>query len=106
MLLGIWHMGTLSGEHLKTVDMCLLCFRDRILIFLLPSFARKCSDLELSSYPDVWKSKYFRERIRKHRENPILWEKLSPQLLESVLKGIVGFKIKVGEIQAAYKLCQ
>lgn len=55
MLLGIWHMGTLSGEHLKTVDMCLLCFIDRILIFLLPSFARKCSDLELSSYPDVWK---------------------------------------------------
>ncbi|SCA84261.1 Protease synthase and sporulation protein PAI 2 [Bacillus glycinifermentans] len=46
------------------------------------------------------------EKYEKHREHPILWDKLSPQLLESQLKGIVGFKIKVGEIQAAYKLSQ
>jgi transcriptional regulator len=46
------------------------------------------------------------EKYGKHRENPVLWDKLSPQLLESELKGIVGFKIKVGEIQAAYKLSQ
>ncbi|CAG9609399.1 FMN-binding negative transcriptional regulator [Pseudoneobacillus rhizosphaerae] len=46
------------------------------------------------------------EKYEKHREKPILWDKLSPQLLESELKGIVGFKIKVQEIQAAYKLSQ
>lgn len=46
------------------------------------------------------------EKYEKHRENPILWDKLSPQLLENQLKGIVGFKIKAGEIQAAYKVSQ
>lgn len=46
------------------------------------------------------------EKYEKHRENPILWDKLSPQLLERELKGIVGFKIKIKEIQAAYKLSQ
>jgi transcriptional regulator len=46
------------------------------------------------------------EKYEQHRENPILWDKLSPKLLESELKGIVGFKIKVQEIQAAYKLSQ
>jgi len=46
------------------------------------------------------------EKYEKHRENPVLWEKLSPSLLESELKGIVGFKIKVKEVQAAYKLSQ
>jgi len=46
------------------------------------------------------------EKYEKNRENPVLWDKLSPDLLESQLKGIVGFKIKVGEIQAAYKLSQ
>jgi len=46
------------------------------------------------------------EKHEVNRENPVLWDKLSPQLLESELKGIVGFKIKVGEIQAAYKLSQ
>lgn len=45
-------------------------------------------------------------KYEKHRENPVLWEKLSPQVLESQLKGIVGFKMKVKEIQAAYKLSQ
>ncbi|MEC0768517.1 FMN-binding negative transcriptional regulator [Bacillus atrophaeus] len=46
------------------------------------------------------------QKYEKYRKNPILWDKLSPQLLESQLKGIVGFKIKVGEIQASYKLSQ
>ncbi|MGD6942581.1 FMN-binding negative transcriptional regulator [Cytobacillus gottheilii] len=45
-------------------------------------------------------------KYENHRETPILWEKLSPVLLEKELKGIVGFKIKVEEIQAAYKLSQ
>ncbi|MFJ8067214.1 FMN-binding negative transcriptional regulator [Psychrobacillus sp. NPDC096426] len=46
------------------------------------------------------------EKYEKQRENPVLWDKLSPQLLESQIKGIVGFKIKVQEVQAAYKLSQ
>lgn len=46
------------------------------------------------------------EKYEGHRENPVLWDTLSPKLLESELKGIVGFKIKVEEIQAAYKLSQ
>ncbi|PLT27884.1 FMN-binding negative transcriptional regulator [Peribacillus deserti] len=46
------------------------------------------------------------QKYENHRENPVLWEKLSPKLLEKELKGIVGFKIKVQEIQAAYKLSQ
>jgi transcriptional regulator len=45
-------------------------------------------------------------KYEEKRENPILWDNLSPHLLENELKGIVGFKIKVGEIQAAYKLSQ
>ncbi|MCZ8541612.1 FMN-binding negative transcriptional regulator [Psychrobacillus psychrodurans] len=46
------------------------------------------------------------QKYEKHRKNPVLWEGLSPQLLNKELKGIVGFKIKVQEIQAAYKLSQ
>lgn len=46
------------------------------------------------------------EKYEKHRENPVFWNKLSPKLLESQLKGIVGFKIQVQEIRAAYKLSQ
>jgi transcriptional regulator len=46
------------------------------------------------------------QKYEKHRKNPVLWDKLSPQLLEKQLKGIVGFKIKVQEVQAAYKLSQ
>ncbi|EKN70898.1 negative regulator pai 2 [Neobacillus bataviensis LMG 21833] len=46
------------------------------------------------------------EKYEENHENPVVWYKLSPNLLESELKGIVGFKIKVGEIQAAYKLSQ
>lgn len=44
------------------------------------------------------------EKHEKHRKNPFLGDKLSPQLLERELKGIVGFKIKVEEVEAAYKL--
>ncbi len=46
------------------------------------------------------------EIYEKHRENPVLWDTLSPQLLDGQVKGIVGFKIKVQEVQAAYKLSQ
>ncbi|MFJ7826130.1 FMN-binding negative transcriptional regulator [Psychrobacillus sp. NPDC096623] len=46
------------------------------------------------------------EKYEKQRDNPVLWGKLSPELLESEIKGIVGFKIKVEEVQAAYKLSQ
>ncbi|PSL36327.1 PaiB family negative transcriptional regulator [Planomicrobium soli] len=46
------------------------------------------------------------EKYENHRDAPVLWDKLSPSLLEKELKGIVGFKIKAGEIQAAYKLSQ
>ncbi|QNK87229.1 FMN-binding negative transcriptional regulator [Sporosarcina sp. resist] len=46
------------------------------------------------------------QKYEKHRENPVLWENLSPEILETQLKGIVGFKIKVKEIQAANKLSQ
>lgn len=46
------------------------------------------------------------EKYENNRENPILWESLSTELLEKEMKGIVGFKIKIGEIQAAYKLSQ
>jgi transcriptional regulator len=46
------------------------------------------------------------EKYEENREKPVLWDTLSPHLLESELKGIVGFKIKVEEIQAAYKISQ
>ena len=46
------------------------------------------------------------QKYEKHRSNPVLWDKLSPELLKKQIKGIVGFKITVKEIQAAYKLSQ
>ncbi len=46
------------------------------------------------------------QKYEKHRENPILWETLTTSLLEKELKGIVGFKIKIKEMQAASKLSQ
>jgi transcriptional regulator len=45
-------------------------------------------------------------KYEKHRKDPVLWDKLSPSLLEKELKGIVGFQIEVKEIQAAYKMSQ
>ncbi|MDH5159497.1 FMN-binding negative transcriptional regulator [Heyndrickxia oleronia] len=46
------------------------------------------------------------KKYEKHRKAPILWDNLSSQLLEREIKGIVGFKIKINEIQAADKLSQ
>lgn len=45
-------------------------------------------------------------KYEKHREDPVLWDKLSPSMLEKEIKGIVGFKLKVNEAQAAYKMSQ
>ncbi|MEE3806548.1 MULTISPECIES: FMN-binding negative transcriptional regulator [Lysinibacillus] len=46
------------------------------------------------------------EKYEKFRENSVLWDKLSPELLQQEIKGIKGFKIKIDEVQAAYKLSQ
>jgi transcriptional regulator len=46
------------------------------------------------------------QKYEEHREHPVLWDTLSSSLLEKELKGIVGFKIQVEEIQASYKLSQ
>jgi len=46
------------------------------------------------------------QQYEQKRENPVLWDTLSPSFLEKELKGIVGFKIKVEEVQATYKLSQ
>ncbi|MGG0644395.1 FMN-binding negative transcriptional regulator [Sporosarcina gallistercoris] len=46
------------------------------------------------------------QKYEKQRKDSVLWDKLSPQLLEKELKGIVGFKIEIQEVQAAYKLSQ
>lgn len=45
------------------------------------------------------------QKYEKHRENAALWENLSAQTKKQI-KGIVGFKIKIQEVQAAYKLSQ
>lgn len=45
------------------------------------------------------------QKYERHRENAVLWENLSPQTKKQI-KGIVGFKIKIQEVQAAYKLSQ
>ncbi|MBS4196648.1 FMN-binding negative transcriptional regulator [Lederbergia citri] len=45
------------------------------------------------------------QKYERHRNNAAFWENLSPKAKKQI-KGIVGFKIKVGEIQAAYKLSQ
>ncbi|MEK5133043.1 hypothetical protein NST39_03075 [Bacillus sp. FSL W8-0645] len=41
-----------------------------------------------------------------HREQLVLWDTLSEELLEKQMKGIVGFKIIIDEVQAAFKLSQ
>ncbi|OLP64746.1 Protease synthase and sporulation protein PAI 2 [Bacillus pumilus] len=46
------------------------------------------------------------ETYESHREQSVLWHTLSDKLLENQLKGIVGFKIMVEEVQAAFKLSQ
>lgn len=45
------------------------------------------------------------KKYEQHRKNPVLWENLSSQTKKQI-KGVVGFKIKVQEVQAAYKLSQ
>jgi len=45
------------------------------------------------------------KRYEQHRENGATWENLSDQTKQQI-KGIVGFKIKVTDIEAAYKLSQ
>ena len=45
------------------------------------------------------------EKYEQNREKPVLWDKLSPELLETQLKGIVGFKIKVEEIKLLNRIC-
>jgi len=45
------------------------------------------------------------QKYEHHRKNAALWENLSPQTKKQI-KGIVGVKIKVQEVQAAYKLSQ
>lgn len=46
------------------------------------------------------------QKYEQHREHPVLWETLSSDMLEKELKGIVGFKIHVTEVQAASKMSQ
>ncbi|MCC9090189.1 MULTISPECIES: FMN-binding negative transcriptional regulator [Bacillus] len=46
------------------------------------------------------------ETYESHREQPVLWHTLSNELLEKQMKGIVGFKIIIDEVQAAFKLSQ
>ena len=45
------------------------------------------------------------QKYEQHRKDPVLWENLSPQTKKQI-KGIVGFKINIQEVQAAYKLSQ
>lgn len=63
--------------------------------------ARLLDEAELKSDLTTLMKKY-----EAHREHPVLWETLSPSMLEKELKGIVGFKIHVTEVQAAYKISQ
>ena len=45
------------------------------------------------------------QKYEHHRKDPVLWETLSPQTKKQI-KGIVGFKINIQEVKAAYKLSQ
>lgn len=45
------------------------------------------------------------QKYEQHRNNPALWENLSSKT-KNQIKGIVGFKIKIQEVQAVYKLSQ
>lgn len=45
------------------------------------------------------------QKYEHHRENAVLWETLSSETKKQI-KGVVGFKIHIQEIQAAYKLSQ
>lgn len=45
------------------------------------------------------------QKYEQHRENAALWDNLSDQAKKQI-RGIVGFKIKFEDVQAAYKLSQ
>ncbi|TQS74982.1 FMN-binding negative transcriptional regulator [Ornithinibacillus gellani] len=45
------------------------------------------------------------EKYERHRSPAVLWENMSSETKKQI-KGIVGFEIKIEEIQAAYKLSQ
>lgn len=45
------------------------------------------------------------QKYERHRKDPALWENLSAQTKKQI-RGIVGFKIKIQEVQAVYKLSQ
>jgi transcriptional regulator len=45
-------------------------------------------------------------KYEKNSVNPVSVEKMSERVLDNGLKGIVGFEIKINEIEAAYKLSQ
>ncbi|MDF2681663.1 MAG: protease [Brevibacillus sp.] len=46
------------------------------------------------------------KHYESHRENGRLWDTFNPELLESEMKGIVGFEIEITSIQAAAKMSQ
>lgn len=54
----------------------------------------------------LWDSlKKLVDKYEQNSENPVSMENLSPKTLRQI-KGIIGFKIKITDIQAAYKLSQ
>lgn len=46
------------------------------------------------------------EKYEKFCKNSVLWDKLSPEMLQQEIKRIKGLRIKKKEVQAAYKLSQ
>ncbi|MGX7595021.1 FMN-binding negative transcriptional regulator [Planococcus plakortidis] len=46
------------------------------------------------------------ETYEQYRDEPVLWDTLPKDMLEQEIKGIIGFQLKITEIQAAYKLSQ
>lgn len=46
------------------------------------------------------------KRYESHRDNGRLWDTFDPELLESEMKGIVGFDIEITSIQGAAKMSQ
>ncbi|MEK4299209.1 FMN-binding negative transcriptional regulator [Oceanobacillus sp. FSL W8-0428] len=50
--------------------------------------------------------KILSDKYEKHRDPSFSVEKFTPKLLEAQLKAIVGFEVRVTEVQAAYKLSQ
>ncbi len=63
--------------------------------------ARILTKDELKSALDTMLTHY-----ESHRENGRLWNTFHPELLESEMKGIVGFEIEITSIQAAAKMSQ